>query len=591
MISQVLEENEDEKAAIEAKNKELEQQLESTKKANQEISAKQEQIVADVKAAQSKLEEEAKKRSRMRAEIEDLKKKAGKEVERRRQKAKALAELQKEVQALRKRAQIEAKARRGLDVLKKNLEGHLEDMYQWRDLHQLDVEADKLEFNLDEILTELATKGFEDQLEVLNDKLQMENKTLERIIKLKDAHQGEKEIVEKEGWLYMKLKKQKEWTKCWFVLRGHSLQYFKDETLKAEIGKCPLSESQMIALKAEKNEDPNIPIKKFFITKITVENEAKDTIYLGFGSLKEKNSWILPLKSKIQHFAYIKSVEKTNGRPDTRILSLFGASNLKSCYLDNNPIPIEGVEAVVGVLSLHDGLDTLSMVLASLGDNEIKPLVDALPKWKLKVIDFSHNKLTSAGAIALIKALTTAPNEHLTELNLNDNGIDDEALKVLAEALPNLPKLKVLNVSGNQIGDNGVKVYLEALAKAPNAIPTLALANNNISDAGAATIAALLKASGTIHTVLLAGNEIGDAGAEAVAAALQDNLNVEEVDFSMNRLGNKGALAFQKLLQTNKTIQTLNLSGNKGISGSEEIQNLLLQPGFFFPNLVFSRSA
>jgi len=588
-ISKQLAANEAAKNDLEARNRDLLAELEASKKANDEILAKQEQIANEVKNSQGKLDEEAKRRNRMKAEVEDLKKKVGKEVERRRQKSKALLELQKEVQALRKRAQIEAKARRGLDVLKINLEEHLEDMFQWRDLHQLDTEGARLEFNLEEVLTEISNKSFEDQIEVLNDRLQSENKNLTRIIKLKDTNHELKEIVEKEGWLYMKLKKSSAWTKAWFVLRGNNLFYYKDESLKSEIGKTSLAECQLVALKAEKVEDPNISAKKFFITKLTVEGQ-KEALYLGFASLKEKSSWAVPLKSKVQNFNYLRAVEKTNSRPDNRILALFGARDLRSCYLDNSPIPLEGIEAITSVLSLHDLLDTISLVNANLGDNEVKLLSESLSKWKLKVLNVGHNKLTSAGAVSLLKALGASANEYLTELHLDNNEIDDDALNVLAEVLPQLPKLKVLNLSGNHIGDTGVKVLTDALSKTPNAIPALSLSNNNISDAGANSIAALLKSTSTIVNLQLAGNEIGDAGAETIAASLADNVSVDEVDFSLNRIGNKGALAFTKLLHNNKTIQTLNLSGNKGIVGSEEILPLLNQHGFFFPSLVFTRA-
>lgn len=382
-------------------------------------------------------------------------------------------------------------------------------------------------------------------------------------------------------------KKQKEWIKRWFVLSTSTLNYYKDEKTPQHLCSCPLVDCQLVALKAEKVEDPNFPVKKFFITKISV---LDFTIYIGFASLKEKSSWIIPLKNRVQHLTYLRALEKSQSRPDTRILALFNSRELKSCNLHDNPVPVEGVEAVTGVLSLQEGLESLSLVHSDLGDNEVKPLTESLSKWKLKTLNLNHNKITSEGASSIIKSLATAaPNEFLAELSLEDNKIDDAALLALAESLPNLPRLKLVQLHKNKIGDKGVKAMVEALSKTPNIIPVLSLSHNVITDAGASDIAAYLKTTKTITGIHLSHNEISDAGADAIAAALLENSSVEEVDLSFNLIGNKGALAFQKLATANKVIQTINLSGNKNIVGGETISPLLNQQGFNFPGLIFTR--
>eukprot|EP01098_Paradermamoeba_levis_P010222 TRINITY_DN42_c0_g1_i10.p1 TRINITY_DN42_c0_g1~~TRINITY_DN42_c0_g1_i10.p1 ORF type:complete len:834 (+),score=340.43 TRINITY_DN42_c0_g1_i10:50-2551(+) len=465
LLNKVLEENEDAKNDAEEKSNQLKKELEFQKQINQEMVTKQEQILGEVSSTKSKLEDEVKKRSKMKAEVEDIKKKVGKEVERRREKSRAIAELQQEIQALKRRAIVEGKARRGLDVLKKNLEEHLEEMYQWRDLHQADLEGEKNDFDLEKVLTQISSKPFEDQLEILNDKLQVHNSNLQRIIKLKDSHQELKDTVIKDGWLYMKAsKKQKEWIKRWFVLSTSTLNYYKDEKTPQHLCSCPLVDCQLVALKAEKVEDPNFPVKKFFITKISV---LDFTIYIGFASLKEKSSWIIPLKNRVQHLTYLRALEKSQSRPDTRILALFNSREIKSCNLHDNPIPVEGVEAITGVLSLQEGLENLNLVHSDLGDAEVKPLTDSLSKWKLKSLNLNHNKITSEGASAIIKSLASAPNEFLTDLYLEDNQLDDAALQALAESLPNLPKLKTVYLQKNKIGDKGVKALVEALSKTP----------------------------------------------------------------------------------------------------------------------------
>jgi len=335
-------------------------------------------------------------------------------------------------------------------------------------------------------------------------------------------------------------------------------------------------------------EDPNFPVKKFFITKVSVNDF---TIYLGFATLKEKSSWIIPLKNRVQHLTYLRALEKTKARPDTRILSLFNSREIKSCNLHDNPLPAEAVEAVTGVLSLHEGLESLSLVSSELNDEQVKPLAESLSKWKLKSLNLGHNKLTSEGASAIIKSLGSAANEFLTDLRLNDNRIDDVAITALAESLVNLPNLKSLHLNNNKIGDKGVKILLDSLAASPNAIPALYLAHNRITDAGAADLGAFFKTNKTTVSVHLANNEIGDAGAESLATGLAENVSVEELDLSSNNLGNQGAIALHGLLKVSKTIQTVNLSGNKRVRGGETIAQVANQAGFYFPSLIFTRYA
>eukprot|EP01097_Dermamoeba_algensis_P000731 TRINITY_DN1260_c0_g1_i4.p1 TRINITY_DN1260_c0_g1~~TRINITY_DN1260_c0_g1_i4.p1 ORF type:complete len:672 (-),score=223.76 TRINITY_DN1260_c0_g1_i4:176-2191(-) len=588
ILSQVLADSEEAKKDAEEKARQIQQQIDFQKNANKEVSAKQSQILSDLESSKAKIEDEVKRRNRLKAEVEELKKKVGKEVERRREKSRAIAELQKELQALKKRAIIEGKARRGLELLKKNLEEHLEEMYQWRDIHQAELEEEKTEFNLEQVLKEIGSKEFEDQMDILNNKLQGYNSNLQRIIKLKDSYLELKDTVLKDGWLYMKAsKKQKEWVKRWFVLSTSTLNYYKDEKTPQHLCSCPLVDCQLVALKAEKVEDPNFPVKKFFITKVSVNDF---TIYLGFASLKEKSSWIIPLKNRVQHLTYLRALEKTKARPDTRILSLFNTREIKACNLHDNPLPTEAVEAP-GVLSLHEGLESLSLVSSELTDEQVKPLAESLSKWKLKSLNLGHNKLTSEGASSVIRSLATAANEFLTEIHLNDNRIDDAAMTALAESLPNLPNLKSLHLNNNKLGDKGVKILLDALAAAPNVIPVLHLSQNRIGDAGAADIGAFLKSNKTAVSVHLANNDIGDAGAEAIASGLADNGTVEELDLTSNSIGNQGALALHGLLKGNKTIQTVNLSGNKRIKGGETVAPIANQNGFFFPSLIFTRYA
>jgi len=90
------------------------------------------------------------------------------------------------IENMTKKQIAQSQARVGLDTLKKNLEDHLEDLYRWRDLHEIDMDEKVEEFDLSKVISDCSDKSFEQQLEYLDGRLQEENKNLARIIKLKD---------------------------------------------------------------------------------------------------------------------------------------------------------------------------------------------------------------------------------------------------------------------------------------------------------------------------------------------------------------------------------------------------------------------
>lgn len=583
VLSQLIEEHEEEKLEASEEASRLREELEREKREKRQLKEKAEKAAKESQDIQSKLEDAEQRRTRMTKEVDQLKKKVAKEMERRKAKSKAMLDLQKEVQGLRKKAIVDGKARNGLDVLKMNLQEHLEDLYHWRDLHEMDLEDDnKMPFDLNAVVKDLSTKRFEEQLEFLGSRLKEENTNLERILKLSDSQYEMKQTIDKEGWLHMKAnKKVKDWKKQWFVLRGSNLLYYKDQKDDKLQGQLSLMDCQMIALKAEKNEDEKSPIKKFFIVKI---GQGDKSIYLGFTSLKEKASWMLPLRAKNAHFAYLSASEQAKHRPDTRILSTLQCKELKSIHLEGLPLPSEAIEALVAVIPLHETLETISLADSSLGDG-VKPLVEALTKTKLRSINLSKNQLNSENVSALIKSL--ASNEGLQEIRLENNNIDKEIVPTLVEEIPKFEKLKTLDLSDNKLGDSGASKLVEGLQAATLSLSALQLSGNGIGDSGASAIATFISKNKTVSKIVLKENKISDEGANALASSLKENDLIDELDLSSNRIGNKGAMSLKKALKSHKSILTVNLSGNK-LSGGSDLNEFFVE-GFSFPDLSFQR--
>jgi hypothetical protein len=465
-----------------------------------------------------------------------------------------------------------------LDVLRRNLEEHLEDMYRWRELHELDLADEKRVFDLDKVIGDIQDKSFDQQIEYLNDILSEENKSLLRIIRLKDSKFKLKDIQVKTGWLFMK--GRKDWKKRWFSLRGQSLYYYENETSERHEGFVDLTKGcEVVRQKAVKEDDS---AKKQWPLKITV-GERK--LFVRAATKKERHSWYLFLASKIAHINYLKGSEATGFRPDTRLISLFVSESVPNLFLDNRPVSEEGALALAKTLPAHDETETLSLNNSSLNDAGAKHIGEVLEKLSIKSLILSNNKISGAGAADIAKGLSQ--NATITEVNLENNEIDDAGAAAIAGSLASKPTITSVNLNGNKIGTEGVRALVQALSSADHPFPNINLAKNNIDDAAVSELTQVISSNTTVTSVNLANNKITDAGASRLADALKSNKNVLYVDLSNNNIGNDGAVAIEKLLKANQSIISVNLSNNK-IIGGQAVSGLVLD-GFNFPNLVLNR--
>jgi hypothetical protein len=453
-------------------------------------------------------------------------------------------------------------------------------MYRWREIHQLNPEDESNRvFDLDKVTENLKDKTFEQQLEFLDESLQQENKSLLRIIRLKDSEFQLKEVEVKSGWLFMK--GRKDWKKRWFSLRGFILYYYENDTQeKGHEGLVDLNRGcEVVRQKAVKEDDS---AKKQWPLKITVGDRK---LFVRAPSKKERHSWYLFLASKIAHLNYLKSVETSGTRVDTRLITLFCSESITDLHLDHRPISEDAAVALSKTLPAHDETEHLSLINTNLNDTTVKPIAEVLEKLSLKTLNLAKNKIGGPGSEELSKGI--AQNASLMELNLEDNLIDDHGVTTLAANIAAKPALTSVNLNGNKIGAAGAKSIAEHLG-GEHPLPSIHLNRNQLGDEGAKAIAQLLKTNKTVTQVNLAGNNIGDQGVAALCEALGSEGLVTEIDLSNNNIGLDGALAVQKLLQMNTTVLNVNLSGNKKLTGSSALASLFKE-GFSFPFLSIAR--
>eukprot|EP01095_Lingulamoeba_sp_RSL-Kostka_P006826 TRINITY_DN2158_c0_g2_i1.p1 TRINITY_DN2158_c0_g2~~TRINITY_DN2158_c0_g2_i1.p1 ORF type:complete len:969 (+),score=438.61 TRINITY_DN2158_c0_g2_i1:88-2994(+) len=538
-------------------------------------------LLTDAEEKRRKLQEMESKKSSLMEQIKKLKDRVTKEIERQKEKQLEIQKLKETISVFQKKQIVETKARVGLDVLKKNLEDHLEDLYRWRDINDEEFKEDVEEFDLSRVISDISMKGFEEQLNYLDEKLQEENRALQRIIQLKDSEKEIKEITIKQGWLTMK--GRKEWKKRWFKLSGSRLTYYEDQETEDISGCIQLDKNCDVVRQKAVKEDQNSN-KKAWPLKITV-GERK--LFVRAQTKKERHAWFLVLTSSIAHLSYTKYCEENNLRPDTRVLNLFDNEKSPSFNLNCKEINDGTIYSLIKGLPGRDEIEDLSLSKCKLNDSHIAKIGPVLEKLNFTSINLSHNELTSDSIPQFIKTISC---EKIEIIDLSNNQINDEGICLLAEQLPTLTKLSVLNLSNNNIGDAGASALADALAKESVNIPTIQLSNNNIGDEGADAFAKLLESDKNISTLCLHHNNIGDDGAFALSQTLADNTTLNTVNLSHNNLGSKGALAIRDLLKQNKDIITFDISNNPNLISGNDLSDFLNVNGFSFSSLVFNRN-
>jgi len=153
----------------------LEGALQQAQEEKEILEKKMKNLQADYDALKSKYEESEQKNQKLQSEKEALES----EVSELRNKYNKLKEKVDE------RAALELK---GLEILRKNLIEHLNDMNRWKDYLEQDreYESEKVQERSEK---EIIDRNFEDQLEYLADALASENKKLQVLLKQREIEE------------------------------------------------------------------------------------------------------------------------------------------------------------------------------------------------------------------------------------------------------------------------------------------------------------------------------------------------------------------------------------------------------------------
>jgi len=281
--------------------------------------------------------------------------------------------------------------------------------------------------------------------------------------------------------------------------------------------------------------------------------------------------------------------------------------------LSLNKIGPKGAEAVEAMVAAVDSVTSLSTAHNNISGKGARQLASAVMRKptleifsgillnelranRLTTLDLPGKGLGVVEAMVLADLLTVMASP--TALSLRENGLDDEGVTTLCEALQN-SQVQELDLSDTDIGTNGLKAVADMIAVV-SSLTSLSLGGRNvIGDDGAAVIARALKNSKTCNLASLnlsgehgTANQIGAVGARGLAEyisvsasltilSIQDNFlgddgtkllcdalsqstvtNIEELNFYENNIEWAGARAVGQMAAVVASLTKINLSAN-----------------------------
>lgn len=224
---------------------------------------------------------------------------------------------------------------------------------------------------------------------------------------------------------------------------------------------------------------------------------------------------------------------------------------LKTLELTHRSIGLEGVKAI-GQAPLN-ALISLKLARNDLDDQAVDYICNSPNLVKLRVLDFSSNRITSKGLEAIIEKFK------LSELNLGDNQITS-----IPNNLKHLHNIKILNLSENRISFGNLEGIFD-LSK--RALTLLDLSHNQLDDKNIPYMAP--SQNFTLKELDLSHNNITYLGVEKILSLISQ-LSILRLDHN-KKISIEG---LKLILQAQPKLEELGLSYTDiGDEGAKKIFN------------------
>ena len=227
----------------------------------------------------------------------------------------------------------------------------------------------------------------------------------------------------------------------------------------------------------------------------------------------------------------------------------------------------------LNLVGINAGGDKKSLLLQEL---------NSLQKTKPQELYLSNNMLVYPGVYGLeiFETFLNLDFSLLSTLDLSSNGIDDEAVEILAPSFYRLKGLCIFNLGGNKITKKGAITLASNLSYLVS-LEHFIISFNPIGSKGASTIVGALTVLERLHSLNLVENGIGNDGFEGVsgvAVHLPSCVNLKNICIGGNKIDDEGGKILGNNLRQGPIRVNLDVSNNKigkkGVKFLLEIPNI-----------------
>ena len=201
-------------------------------------------------------------------------------------------------------------------------------------------------------------------------------------------------------------------------------------------------------------------------------------------------------------------------------------------------------------------MDNLIYKNFGIGDEKARALADALANMPfIRLVDVSYNRLTDKSLPNFLDSLVN--HKTLMNLNLSGNAINSVVAETIRDFMKGTTALRVLIMENCGITDKELDIFSTGFLD-NSVVTNLGLSRNKIRSRGGEIFGDLFEKNCSLEMLDLGHNMISGSGAVAFGRGLKDNTRLKVINLEVNRMGCEGTMAIGQSLNTNKTLEELN---------------------------------
>ena len=256
-----------------------------------------------------------------------------------------------------------------------------------------------------------------------------------------------------------------------------------------------------------------------------------------------------------------------NAFDNKNVVDLFteNVPNLHSFYYDGNYLPTNEMQNFVKNILNNKSLTYLYLQNNQINDDSMEIISFLISKNpSIQFLSLGYNKFTSKGIESLCKGLKSA-DTRIIELSLQNNNLDENSLKYLAETVKDHQTISSLNFSYNNFAKGECGILISQIISNCKKLKNLNLIACHLG-LKVKDICQTMETNKSISYLDLSVNDIGNNTEifKALAKMLEKNLYIKYLFLYNNNLTDKDfEIIIHEGISKNKNLNHLSLKSNK----------------------------